>query len=254
MSDKKFYVYKVFLEDEIIYIGKGQGNRSSHVLSGKSHNAKLNEYYYKHTLLGEPSPVVKKDAYFEEECSALKYESYLIRDLLPECNIQGKRAVKPSNKPNIDNNKVNNIKTTYHKKKKKNITSKRQTLVVAGDILVDVPDNYEDFIGYMTNLYEDLKIYDKTSNTLRTWLKGKKQSKVWAPYLGFIEEYIEEVGDLRITNGGLNKDTFANKFNLNKKESAKYRNYKSYIRRTKKREPTDEECMVKINKLLKARE
>ena len=85
----KYYVYKVFLKDEVIYVGKGQGDRSKHVLSGKSHNVKLNEYYFKHKLLGEMLPFVKKVKYFEEECEALQYETYLIRDLLPDCNIRG---------------------------------------------------------------------------------------------------------------------------------------------------------------------
>lgn len=85
---KKFYVYKVFLKEEVVYIGKGQGSRCSHVLSGKSHNAKLNEYYYRHTLLGDECPVVKKVKYFENEDECLAHEEKLILELLPECNIR----------------------------------------------------------------------------------------------------------------------------------------------------------------------
>lgn len=84
----KYYVYKVFLKDEVIYVGKGQGGRCQHVLSGRSHNAKLNEYYYRHTLLGEECPVVKKVKYFEDESECLVHEENLILELLPECNIR----------------------------------------------------------------------------------------------------------------------------------------------------------------------
>lgn len=88
MTKKFYYVYKVFLKDEVIYVGKGQGSRCNHVLSGKSHNAKLNEYYYRHTLLGDECPVVKKVKYFEDESECLAYEEKLIVEILPECNIR----------------------------------------------------------------------------------------------------------------------------------------------------------------------
>lgn len=61
------------------------------------------------------------------------------------------------------------------------------------------------------------------------------------------------IPDNRENNGGLNKDILAKKFNLDKKESAKFRNFKSYFRKTKGREPTEEECNTKINNIISKR-
>ena len=54
----KYYVYKVTVEDEIIYVGKGKGDRYKHATSGKSHNFKLNKFYFEHLLLSRPCPSV----------------------------------------------------------------------------------------------------------------------------------------------------------------------------------------------------
>jgi len=74
---KKFYVYKVYHEGRIIYVGKGSGARGDHVLSGCSKNKILNEYYFRHTLLGEALPTLVKE-YVAGESSALKLEHELI--------------------------------------------------------------------------------------------------------------------------------------------------------------------------------
>ena len=80
---KGYYVYQVTLKGEVVYVGKGKGNRADHVLSGKSHNYNLNKLYFEHLLLGADLPVVEKVKYFSNEESALGFEAYMIRELLP---------------------------------------------------------------------------------------------------------------------------------------------------------------------------
>ena len=44
---KKYYVYCAYgINDEVLYIGKGSGNRYQHCSSGASANRDLNRYYF----------------------------------------------------------------------------------------------------------------------------------------------------------------------------------------------------------------
>ncbi len=95
----KFYVYTVLLDGAVIYVGKGTGKRSDHVLSGKSSNRLLNEFFYRHKLLGESLPVVTIVSRHSKESLALKKEDMLIKEFNPICNVAGKgKGVKESNK------------------------------------------------------------------------------------------------------------------------------------------------------------
>lgn len=181
---KKFYVYKVFLKDEVIYVGKGQGSRCQHVLSGKSHNAKLNEYYYRHTLLGDECPVVKKVKYFEDDELALKYESYLIRDLLPDCNIRGaKDKFQCKSKPKA--------------RKKPNVEKVKQPVQeeTIEDNLINLPDTYEEFYKHMEGLYESYleNSVAKEPQPLKWFCYGKMDGKMWQPYLEFLKRMFDEL-------------------------------------------------------------
>lgn len=82
---KKFYVYKVYLDGILVYVGKGQNKRCDHAISGSSSNKALNELYFRHKLLGEPLPylVVKS---CENEAEALRLEHELIYEYKPKCN------------------------------------------------------------------------------------------------------------------------------------------------------------------------
>lgn len=92
MSDK-YYVYKVFVNDEIIYVGKGKGKRYEHTLSGCSHNDKLNEFYFRNKLLGEEKPYTEVFPMFDEEMAiAAEHMLILIHD--PVCN-KSLKTTKP---------------------------------------------------------------------------------------------------------------------------------------------------------------
>ena len=84
MKDK-YYIYKVYLGKDVVYVGKGKGKRYQHYLSGCSHNDKLNEIYFRHKLLGETKPVVKVTPMFDEDM-ALSAEHMYIRLDNPVCN------------------------------------------------------------------------------------------------------------------------------------------------------------------------
>tara|TARA_R110000851_G_scaffold273661_1_gene426288 strand:+ start:1816 stop:2496 length:681 start_codon:yes stop_codon:yes gene_type:complete len=91
MSNIEYYVYHVTLGDRVVYVGKGQGDRYNHPLSGKSHNYRLNKYWFSHLLLADQAPHTTIIKYFQTEEAALSYEMSDITRLLPECNTIGKQ-------------------------------------------------------------------------------------------------------------------------------------------------------------------
>jgi excinuclease UvrABC nuclease subunit len=85
---KKFYVYKVSHNDEIVYVGKGQSNRWQHVL-GKSSNQQLNQLYYHCKFTSTKIPNVTFEM-FHTEKEALQREHFLIYTLKPKFNTLNK--------------------------------------------------------------------------------------------------------------------------------------------------------------------
>ena len=74
---KKYYVYCAYgVNNEILYIGKGSGNRYQHCNNGASANKDLNRYYF--TNGEEGSITVKILHHFDDDKSALQYEKDLI--------------------------------------------------------------------------------------------------------------------------------------------------------------------------------
>ena len=74
---KKYYVYCAYgVNGEILYIGKGSGNRYQHCNNGASANKDLNRYYFSN---GEDGSItVKILHHFDDDKSALHYEKDLI--------------------------------------------------------------------------------------------------------------------------------------------------------------------------------
>ena len=74
---KKYYVYCAYgVNNEILYIGKGSGNRYQHCNNGASANKDLNRYYF--TNGEEGSITVKILHHFDDDKSALQWEKDLI--------------------------------------------------------------------------------------------------------------------------------------------------------------------------------
>ena len=74
---KKYYVYCAYgINDEVLYIGKGSGNRYQHCNNGASANRDLNRYYF--TNGEEGSITVKILHHFDDDKSALQCEKDLI--------------------------------------------------------------------------------------------------------------------------------------------------------------------------------
>ena len=82
---KDYYVYKVTLDDVIIYVGKGKGKRSEHAINGRSSNIELNRVFFRHELLGESKPIMSLERGLSES-EALKREHTLIYIHKPRCN------------------------------------------------------------------------------------------------------------------------------------------------------------------------
>jgi hypothetical protein len=77
----KYYVYFVYVVEELVYIGKGKGNRFLHPTSGKSSCAELNRHFF----LGDRiETVIQKEGLTDKEASALERES--IKNLKPKYN------------------------------------------------------------------------------------------------------------------------------------------------------------------------
>lgn len=91
-NHNNFYVYKVYHNDELVYVGKGQCQRVKHVLSGASHNKNLNELYYRCKFESTSLPTIELE-YFETEKLALDREHHLIYTCKPWCNINLKYCV-----------------------------------------------------------------------------------------------------------------------------------------------------------------
>lgn len=82
---KKFYVYEAYGKDEeLLYIGKGSGDRYKHCCSGRSSNVELNRYFFEN---GEGSCItVKISHWFDEESKAVEVENDLIHKKQPLFN------------------------------------------------------------------------------------------------------------------------------------------------------------------------
>lgn len=91
----KYYVYVAYgVEEEVLYVGKGSGERYRHCLFGGSTNPDINRYYFQNGEFG--SITVKKVKYFETDEEALEHEKYLIKTLKPLFNTDHvEKEVKP---------------------------------------------------------------------------------------------------------------------------------------------------------------
>lgn len=78
----KYYVYQAQLGDEIVYIGKGVGDRYKHLKSGTSHVYEANEAYF----LGKDFTVSILEHYETSE-EAFGREMELISKIQPKWNV-----------------------------------------------------------------------------------------------------------------------------------------------------------------------
>ena len=71
---KKYYVYHAYSKfGELLYVGKGTGDRWKHCLSGASNNKNINRYYF---MNGENGSIeVRIVRYFDNSEDALHSES-----------------------------------------------------------------------------------------------------------------------------------------------------------------------------------
>ena len=86
-NKKKYYVYcATGIDGEVLYIGKGSGNRYKHCSGGASNNANLNRYYFSN---GEEGSIVASIVkYFDTNKKAVEYETALIAERLPLFNVR----------------------------------------------------------------------------------------------------------------------------------------------------------------------
>jgi hypothetical protein len=81
---KEYYVYVWYYEDDVVYVGKGKGDRYKHGNSGCSQNYCLNEIHFTKGSEKLKVDFLKKDL---TEDDALHYETVYINTLKPKCNI-----------------------------------------------------------------------------------------------------------------------------------------------------------------------
>lgn len=87
-SENNYYVYKVVLGTDILYIGFGSGDRYKHGLSGCSHVYELNKLHF------EGADVrVKKVHENLSKSEARRIEHTMIKSLSPKYNIMGNKPV-----------------------------------------------------------------------------------------------------------------------------------------------------------------
>ena len=88
---KKFYVYAAYgINNELLYIGKGKGDRWKHCASGISSSRDLNRYYFSN---GEGDCIkVKILQRFNNDSAASSKELELIKQYSPPFNLSGARV------------------------------------------------------------------------------------------------------------------------------------------------------------------
>ena len=80
----KYYVYHAYgLNGELLYVGKGSGDRYKHCNSGVSSSFHLNEYFFKNGNESIDTKIVRE---FDCEIEALEYEKVCIQTLKPKFN------------------------------------------------------------------------------------------------------------------------------------------------------------------------
>ena len=80
----KYYVYHAYgLNGELLYVGKGSGDRYKHCNSGVSSSFHLNEYFFKNGNESINTKIVRE---FDCEIEALEYEKVCIQTLKPKFN------------------------------------------------------------------------------------------------------------------------------------------------------------------------
>jgi hypothetical protein len=89
----KYYVYAAFgVNDELLYIGKGSGNRYKHCLSGASNCRDINRYYFQNGEAGCIRVKILKKLLSNNE--ALHYEIAKIKKLKPLFNSDHNNKVR----------------------------------------------------------------------------------------------------------------------------------------------------------------
>jgi len=81
-----YYVYEVYYCGILAYIGQGQGNRTAHVHSGRSHNKFLNEVHSRSLSHNEPKAEVRIRKRFKTKAEAVKSEKWSIGRFNPMFN------------------------------------------------------------------------------------------------------------------------------------------------------------------------
>lgn len=233
----EYYVYQVTLGNEVVYIGKGKGDRYNHVLSGKSHNYNLNKLYFEHLLLGADLPVVDLVGHFYNSKDALKYETYLIRDLLPTYNIRSK-PVQP-----IMSDKEGKVPTDVQK----NILEDSETIYVNS-----VPTEKNELMSYLEDCY-NCYLENTTVDypmSFRTFVRSRVHSGGrWQEVEDLLLEIWESIPPLTSENGGHNKDVFTEKFELTPKESQTIRTFKSRYKKKNGEPPSEGILLEKLTKM-----
>lgn len=85
MAENNFYVYVAYgVNSEVLYVGKGSGNRYKHCLSGASNCAAINRYFFQNGEDGSITVDIIK--YFCTNKAALEYEVEKIVELKPLFN------------------------------------------------------------------------------------------------------------------------------------------------------------------------
>lgn len=93
-EDKSYYVYAAKYRGIIVYIGCGKDSRANHCRSGSSHNAGLNELYFRYKIMGDElvmTDILEGNLTKEK---AEKREAIYIRRYHPICNSQLKTNSK----------------------------------------------------------------------------------------------------------------------------------------------------------------
>ena len=168
----KYYVYKALgVDDEILYIGHGNGARHKHCYSGISHNYQLNKYHFEHNENGVTTSIIK---WFENKDDAIAYEKQCIECYNPLFNtmMSPTNKIKPVSKRYIT--KVTQKALREHGIKQGSSTMTRITEKVL--LLVDRHGYHRLLGGVSVNIQDLLKTPNSTLKTLYDSIRRSKRT------------------------------------------------------------------------------
>lgn len=151
-----YYIYTARLNGELVYIGKGKGERYRHITSGTSHCYEANKAHFSYPEL----VTVKIETYFDSEEDCLEAEELMIRTCKPAWN----KMLNDDNSISDEARLFRNERISASAKQRKEAGSDDRLAVVVG--ILNAKKIKAKGVK-MSSIYESFSITDRTFRTYK---------------------------------------------------------------------------------------